>query len=55
MKGIWSKFKGNSEYQLENAQDRALYLEPLHLILQEFDLKGVSKKLELICFFQESP
>ena len=53
MKGIWSKFRGNSQYQLEYAQDWALHLEHLQSILQEFDPKGALKESDLIRFFQD--
>ena len=53
MKGIWSKFRGDSQYQLEDAQDWASHLEHLQSILQEFDPKGAPKESDLIRFFQD--
>ena len=53
MKDIWNKFRGDSQYQLEEAQDWASYLEHLPSILQEFDPKDAPKESDLIRFFQD--
>ena len=53
VKGIWNKFRGDSQYQLEDAQDWASHLEHLQSILQEFDPKDAPKESDLIRFFQD--
>ncbi len=50
---IWSKFKKDSQYQLEEAQDWASHLEHLQSILLEFDADGAKEESDLIRFFWE--
>ena len=50
---IWSKLKRNSQYQLEEVQDWAAYLEYLQSILLEFDDAGAPEEPYLICFFRK--
>ena len=49
---IWSKFRRDSQYQLEKAQDWASHLQHLQSILSEFD--RTLDKLTMICYFRES-
>ena len=51
---IWSKFRKNSQHQLEEAQDYASYLQHSQLILVEFGTIGAPNKPTIICWFQES-
>ena len=53
VKGIWNRFRGDSQYQLEDAQDWASHLEHLQSILQEFDPESAPEELDLIRFFQD--
>ena len=48
---IWSKFRRDSQYQLEKAQDWASHLHHLLSILSEFD--RTPNKLTMICYFRE--
>ena len=50
---IWSKFRRDSQYQLEEAQDWASYLQHLQSILSEFDPIRTPNKLTMICYFRE--
>ena len=50
---IWSKFRRDSQYQLEEARDWAFHLQHLQSILSEFDPIRTSDKLTMICYFQE--
>ena len=50
---IWSKFRRNSQYQLEEARDWAFYLQHLQSILSEFDLIRTPNKLTMICYFRK--
>lgn len=53
MDSIWSKFRRDSQYQLEEVQDWASHLEHLQSILLEFDADGAPEESDLIRFFQE--
>ena len=48
---IWSKFRRDSQYQLEEAQDWASHLQHLQSILAEFDSVGAPDKLTMIRYF----
>ena len=48
---IWSKFRRDSQYQLEEARDWASHLQHLQSILSEFD--RTPDKLTMICYFRE--
>ena len=50
---IWSKFRRNSQYQLEEAQDWASHLQHLQSILSEFDPIRTPDKLTMIYYFRE--
>ena len=50
---IWSKFKRDSQYQLEEARDYASYLQYLQSILVEFGTIGAPNEPTMICYFQE--
>ena len=50
---IWSKFRRNSQYQLEEAQNLAFYPYHLQSILLELDLIWIPNKLIMICYFRE--
>lgn len=54
MASIWSKFKRDSQYQLEEVQDWTSHLEHLKSILIEFDASGAPKEPDLIRYFQET-
>ena len=47
----WTKIRQDSQYQLEEVQDWATYLEHLQAILKEFDLTGALNKKPLIRYF----
>ena len=49
--GIWSKFKPDSQYQLEEIQDCAAHLEYFQLIILKFDDAGAPWVFYLIHFF----
>ena len=53
MDTIWSNIKRDSQYQLEEIQDWASYLEHLQSILVKFDADGALVKSNLIQFFRE--
>ncbi len=44
---IWSKLRGDAQYQLEEVQDWAVHLEHLQSILLEFDANNISKEGQL--------
>ena len=48
---IWSKFRRDSQYQLEEVQDWASHLQHLQSIFLEFD--RTLNKLTIICYFRE--
>ena len=48
---IWSKFKKDSQYQLEEVQDWASHLQHLQSTLSEFD--RTPEELTMICYFQK--
>ena len=48
---IWSKFRRDSQYQLEEAQDWVSRLQHLQSILSEFD--QTSDELTIICYFRK--
>ena len=50
---IWSKFRRDSQYQLEEARDWASHLQHLQSILAEFDSIGAPDELTMICYFRE--
>lgn len=50
---IWSKFRRDSQYQVEEVQDWAFHLEHLQSILLEFDTNGAPEESDLIRFFRE--
>ena len=50
---IWSRFRHNSQYQLEEASNWASYLEYLQSIVLRFDIDGAPEKSDLIRFFRE--
>ena len=50
---IWSKFRWDSQYQLEKAQDWISYLQHLQSILLEFDPIWTPNKLTIICYFRK--
>ena len=50
---IWSKFRRDSQYQLEEARNWASHLQHLQSILSEFDPIRTPNKLTIICYFQE--
>ena len=50
---IWSKFRRDSQYQLEEARDYISHFQYLQLILVEFDTIGALNKPTMICNFQE--
>ena len=51
VKGIWNRFRGDSQYQLEDAQDWVSHLEHLQSILQKFDPEDAPEESDLIRFF----
>ena len=51
---IWSKFKRDSQYQLEEARDWVSHLQHLQSILSEFDSIQTPNELTMICYFRES-
>ena len=48
---IWSKFRRDSQYQLEEARDQVSYLQHLQSILAEFDSIGAPNELTIIRYF----
>ena len=50
---IWSKFKRDFQYQLENTQDWTSHLQHLQSILVVFDPIWTSDKLTMIYYFWE--
>ena len=50
---IWSKFRRDFQYQLEEAQDYASHLQHLQLILVEFGTIGAPNEPTMVCYFQE--
>ena len=50
----WSKFKRDSQYQLEEVQDWASHLEHLQSVLIEFDADGAPEESDVIRYFQEA-
>ena len=50
---IWSKFRRDSQYQLEEARDWAFHLQHLQSILSEFDPIRTPNKLTMICYFRK--
>lgn len=50
---IWSKVKRDPQYQLEEVQDWASYLEHFQFILPEFNANGVLAESFMIQFFWE--
>ena len=48
---IWSKFRRDSQYQLEEVRDWASHLQHLQSILSEFD--RTPDKQTMICYFRE--
>ena len=48
---IWSKFRRNSQYQLEEARDWASHLQHLQSILAEFDTVGAPDESTMIRYF----
>ena len=50
----WSKFKRDSQYHLEEAQEYASQLQYLQSILVEFDIIRAFTKPTIICYFQKS-
>ena len=53
MDNIWSKIKRDSQYQQEEVQDWATYLEHVQSILMEFDAKYAPSKDLLVWYFYE--
>ena len=50
---IWSKFRRDSQYQLEEARDWASHFQHLQSILSEFDPIRTPNKLIMICYFRK--
>ena len=50
---IWSKFRRDSQYQLEEARDWASHLQHLQSILAEFDTVGAPDESTMIRYFRE--
>ena len=50
---IWNKFRMNSQYLLEEAQDWASHLQHLQFILSEFDPIQTLNELTMIGYFRE--
>ena len=48
---MWSKFRRDSQYQLEEARDWVSHLQHLQSILSEFDSIQTPDKLTMICYF----
>ena len=48
---MWSKFRWDSQYQLEETRDWASHLQYLQSILSEFDPIRTPDKLTIICYF----
>lgn len=48
---IWSRFRHDSQYQIEEARDWATHLEYLQSILLEFDIDRALKKSVFIKYF----
>ena len=51
---IWSKFRRNSQFQLEETRDWASHFQHLQSILSEFDPIWTPNKLTMICYFREN-
>ena len=51
--GIWSKFRRDSQYQLEETRDWASHLQHFQSILSEFDPIRTPDKLTMICYFRK--
>ena len=50
---IWSKFRRDSQYQLEETRDWASHFQHLQFILAEFDTVGAPNESTIICYFWE--
>ena len=50
---IWNKFRRDSQYQLEEAQDWVSYFQYFQSILSEFDPIRTPNKLTMIYYFRE--
>ena len=50
---IWSKFRRDSQYQLEEARNWASHLQHLQSILSEFNPIRTPDELTMICYFRE--
>ena len=50
---IWSKFRKDSQYQLEETRDWASHLQHFQSILAEFDTVGAPNESTMICYFWE--
>ena len=50
---IWSKFRRNSQYQPEEAQNWASQLQHLQSILSKIDSIRTPNELTIICYFRE--
>ena len=48
---IWSKFRRDSQYQLEEARDWASHLQHLQSILAKFNTVGAPHESTMICYF----
>ena len=51
---IWSRVKRDSQYQQEEIQDWAFYLEHFQFILIEFDADGAPEESALFRYFREA-
>ena len=51
IKSIWSKFRRDFQYQLEEARDWASHLKHLQSILSEFNPIWTTNELTMICYF----
>ena len=51
---IWSKFRRDSQYQLEETQDWASHLQHPQSIVSEFDSIQIPDELTIICYFRKS-
>ena len=51
--GIWSKFRRDSQYQLEEARDWTSHLQHFQFILAEFNPIRTPDELTMICYFRE--
>ena len=50
---IWSKFRKDSQYQLEKTRDWAFYFQHFQSILSEFYFIRTPDELTMICYFRE--